>query len=152
MRRLAGPCCSAVVQVPCAPQIASCNKQLVAVPTSSSGGHDAGAWTYARVGGQVDLDLTHIPVQRDAWSRLTVFTQQDFCRTSDTVLWNVDALHYCSYFCSLGAYAGQGGSWCKLWPQAPGSEAERSASYCFQGVEAAAYPKTPTFPFQTRQG
>jgi hypothetical protein len=142
---------SLLLQVPCAPQIAGCHKQLVAVPTTE-GSHVTGSWSYARVGGEVTLDLQNIPVQREAWSRMTVFTQQDFCRTQDTVLWNVDASHYCSYFCSLGAYAGMGGSWCKLWPEAAGSEADGGASYCFQGVQGAAYPKTPSFPFKDRQG
>ena len=131
-----------IFQVPC-PMITGCTHRLVPVATYAGSLH--GAWSYARVGGQVDLDLGDIPVQRDAWSRMTVLTQQDFCRTSETVLWNVDAAHYCSYFCTLGAYAGQL-NWCKLWPEAEGS-AGHGASYCFQGVPGAQYPKVPAFPF-----
>lgn len=133
-----------VRQVPCAPQITACPHLLVPVPTFA--GNSAGAWQYERVGGQIRLDLGDIPVQREVWSKLAVFTQQDFCRTTETVLWNVDALHYCSYFCSLGAYAGQA-SWCKLWPEAT-TTAEKGATYCFQGVASAQFPKSPVFPFQ----
>lgn len=133
-----------VYTVPCAGQITACNPLEVAVPTAH--GTKTGAFAYKRVGGQVELDLPDIPVQQEQWAKLKVFTQQDFCRTQDTVLWHVDALHYCSYFCALGAYAGEA-SWCKLWPEAAGSEADK-ASYCFQGVSGAAYPKTPVFPFR----
>jgi hypothetical protein len=139
-----------IFQVPCAPQISGCNAVEVPVPTAS--GLRTGAFAYSRVGGRLELDLPDIPVQQEQWSKLKVFTQQDFCRTEETVLWNVDASHYCSYFCSLGAYAGKA-SWCKLWPEAGDSDAERAFSYCFQGVKGAAYPKTPVFPFQdSKQG
>lgn len=110
-------------------------------------GPKTGAFAYTRVGGRLELDVPDIPVQQEQWNKLKVFTQQDFCRTEETVLWNVDALHYCSYFCSLGAYAGDA-SWCKLWPEAAGSAADKASSYCFQGVTGAAYPKTLVFPFQ----
>jgi hypothetical protein len=83
-----------------------------------------------------------MPVQRDAWSKLSVITQQDFCKNQNVVLWNVDAGHYCSYFCSLGVYAGQR-TWCKLYPES----GDNGASYCFQGVAGAAFPKAPKYPF-----
>jgi hypothetical protein len=131
-------------QVPCQPQITACNALTVPVPTSK--GSMTGAWSYKRVGGQVNLDISDVPMQQEVWSKISVLTQQDFCRSQDSVVWNVDAGHYCSYFCSLGAYAGQR-TWCKLYPESD-AKADKGSSYCFQGVEGAAYPKEPLYPFQ----
>jgi hypothetical protein len=133
-----------VRQVPCAPHITACNKITMPVPTTL--GPHGGAFSYTRLGGDVTLTFDNIPVQREVWQRLTELTQADFCRTQDVVLWSVDVGHYCSYFCSLGAYAGQN-TWCKLWPEPAGSAAGKGASFCFEGVPGAAYPKpAPGFP------
>lgn len=130
-----------IYQVPCAGKLSACNILEVPVPTDQ--GSTTGSWSYARVGGQVHLDPSHMPVQRDAWNMLAEYTQHDYCREHRSVTWNVDALHYCSYSCILGSYAGQN-SWCKLWR---GTSADQGATYCFHGVDGAAFPKTPMFPF-----
>lgn len=132
-------------QVPCQPQISACNGLTVPVPTTDDS--KTGSWQYSRVGGQVNLDLPDLPMQRTIWAKMAVLNQQDFCRNQDSVVWNVDASHYCSYFCTLGVYAGQR-TWCKLHPEPQGAAGDTGASYCFQGVQGAAYPKAPLYPFQ----
>jgi hypothetical protein len=133
-----------VRQVPCAPQITACDHVTMPIPTTL--GPKGGPFSYTRLGGEILLTTENIPVQREAWELLKEMSQADFCRTQEVVLWAVDVGHYCSYFCSLGAYAGQN-TWCKLWAEPAGSATDKAASYCFQGVSGAAYPKpAPGFP------